>query len=235
MGFLSKLAPAAIGAGVGYFAGPQAGMAAYGGANSLFNKPKNPSNAAMPYLNQLSGIGHQTYDPYIQQGQRQGNALESQYSQMFQDPTAFLNSLQSGYEPSQGYQYRKETLGRELGNNAAAGGFSGTTEHNRAHGDLINGLLSQDMQGWLDNLLNIQGRGLQGAEGQSQRGFQASQGLGDYLGTGLGAQASYASGGQAYGNANRNLGNQNFMSSISKLFQDPTFLKKSGLGDYYGI
>jgi hypothetical protein len=173
----------------------------------------NPAKKAMPYLNQIPGVAHQAYDPYIQQGQRQGNALESQYSQMFQDPTAFLNALQSGYKPSEEYNYKSDILGRGLQNTAAAGGFAGTQEHQRGYGELINQLLSGDMQRWLENLMRIQGTGLAGAETQAGRGYQASTGLADTLGSNLAQQGGLAYQGQDW----RNRRNQAGFNSLANL------------------
>jgi hypothetical protein len=40
---------------------------------------QNPANAAQPYLQQIPGVGHQNYDPYIQQGQQAGQTLQGEY------------------------------------------------------------------------------------------------------------------------------------------------------------
>ena len=62
------------------------------GLKGLFGSTKgNPANSAMPYLNQIPGIGHQYFDPYVQQGQQVAPNLQAQYGQLTNDPTGFYN------------------------------------------------------------------------------------------------------------------------------------------------
>ncbi len=153
---------------------------------------KDPAAAAMPYLNQIPGIGKEAYNPFIQQGQQSSQITNPIYSQMAQDPSGFLNQMMNNYSPSEGYRFKEQALSRALGNTAAAGGMSGTQGHQMEQGDMIRGLLGQDQQQYLANLLGIQGQGLQGHEGNIGRGYGASGDLAGYLGTALGNQGGLA-------------------------------------------
>ncbi len=154
---------------------------------NIFKKDKTED--PMKYLNQIPDMARQQLDPYVQRGNQAHEMAQGQYNQMTQNPTDFLNQLMSGYQPSQGYQYRSNVLNRDMGNTAAAGGFAGTQEDQRQRAELINSLMGQDMQQYLGNVLGIQGTGLQGQEYTQNRGFGASTDLANILGTNLTQQA----------------------------------------------
>lgn len=174
--------------------------------DKIFGGGRNndPAAAAQPYLNQIPGVGHQAYDPYIQQGQRAGNVAEGQYNNLVNDPTAFINKILEMYKPSEGYQYQKEQLGKSLSNTAAAGGISGTPLDQQNQGQAVQGLLSNDMQQFLQNILGRYDKGLEGEQGLSNQGFKASGALGDVLGNNLSSQAGLAFQGAQQKNSNRN-------------------------------
>jgi hypothetical protein len=177
---------------------------------------KNPAESAMPYLNQIPGVGRQYHDPFIQAGQQAQGQTRPIYEQMAQDPTAFLNALMEGYTPSRGYQTREKVLSQALRNSAAQGGYAGTPYAQREQGELINDLLGGDQQQYLGNLMGIQGQGLGGLEGMIGRGYQSSGNLADYIGNALGNQ-----GGLAYqGQAQLNQGKYDQMRNRSQLWGD---------------
>jgi hypothetical protein len=163
----------------------------------------NPANAAMPYLNQIPQVGHNAYDPYISQGRGADARLGGEYESMMGDPTAFINKLMEGYEPSKGYQFQKGQLTNDMSNTAAAGGVAGTPldQMNQAEG--IQGLLSKDMQQYLTNALGIHTQGMEGEQGFSNRGYNASGSLADILGGSLNQQGGLAFQGQQQQNADR--------------------------------
>lgn len=171
------------------------------GVSGLGPMGENPANVAMPYLNQISGVGKQYYDPYISEGRNASNISNPIYERMASDPTEFINALMRGYKPSEGYRYKEDRLGRAISNTAAAGGFRGTPFEQEQQGQMISGLLGEDMQQFLQNILGVQGAGLQGEENRIGRGFQASGNLADYIGSNLGQQAGLAYQGQAGQNA----------------------------------
>lgn len=173
--------------------------------SSIFGSGNNnPANKAMPYFQQIPGIAHQTYDPYVQQGQEAGKIAQGQYSQMAQDPTAFINHLMEGYKPSEGYQYNQKEMMNAANNSAAAGGMVGTPQDQIGREKLTQGLLSQDMQQWLNNLMGAQGVGLQGEQNMYNTGAQASGAMGSDIMNAMGTQGSLAFQGQANQNQSRN-------------------------------
>jgi hypothetical protein len=171
--------------------------------SQLFHGGKNPAEAASPYLNQIPGVGREAYDPYIQQGKQAGETLGGEYGKML-DPQAFLDKLQGGYKPSEGYQFKHQELERGLGNTAASGGFAGTPMHQQAYGEMTDKLLSGDMQEYLQNALGIYGQGIAGEQGMYDKGFQSSGSLADFLGNNLTQQGGLAFQGQQQQNANQN-------------------------------
>lgn len=159
-----------------------------------FGKAKytDPAAAAQPYLSQIPQVGHQTYDPYVNRGNQAANTINPLYERFATDPRGYLDELMSGYEPSQGYQKRKEELTRAAGNTAAAGGYRGTPSDIRNQTEIVNGLLSEDMQQFLQNIFGIQNTGLQGEQGFSNTGFNASNNLADIVGNSLNQQGGLA-------------------------------------------
>lgn len=172
--------------------------------SNLFGGGANPMNDANQYLNQIPGVAHQGYDPYVNAGKDASGKTKSAYEGLMDDPTGFINKLMEGYKPSEGYQFQKDQLTKEMGNTAAAGGIAGTNfdQMNQAQG--VQGLLSKDMQQFLQNVLGRYDKGLEGEEGIATRGYDASGKLTDALGGALNQQ-----GGLAFQNAQQNNKNRN--------------------------
>lgn len=160
--------------------------------SELFGGGKNPSDAANQYLNKIPDVGHQYYDPYINQGQESGMNAHHEYDSMTKDPTGFINKLMEQYQPSQGYQFQKGQLEKALGSAAAAGGVAGTPLDQMNQGQAIQGLLSGDMQQFLQNALNAHTQGLTGQENEATRGFNASGNMADLMGGSLNQQGGIA-------------------------------------------
>lgn len=153
---------------------------------------KSPMDEANKYLNQIPGVGHQGYDPYVNAGLDASGKTKSQYENLMNDPTGFINKLMEGYKPSEGYQFQKDQLTKELGNTAASGGVAGTPLDQMNQGEGIQKLLSGDMQQFLQNVLGAFGKGLTGEEGIAERGFDANKNLTDLLGGALNQQGELA-------------------------------------------
>lgn len=170
---------------------------------------KNPMDAANQYLNQIPGVAHQGYDPYVNAGLDASGKTKSKYEDLMNDPTGFINKLMEGYKPSEGYQFQKEQLTKELGNTAAAGGIAGTPQDQMNQGEGIQKLLSGDMQQFLKNVLGVFDTGLEGEEGVANRGYDASGKLTDALGSALNQQ-----GGLAFQDAQQKNKNKNDMWSM---------------------
>jgi hypothetical protein len=169
----------------------------------------NPMDAANQYLNQIPGVAHQGYDDYINAGKDASGKTKSQYEDMMNDPTGFINKIMEQYKESEGYGFAKDRLTKEMGNAAAMGGIAGTPldQMNQAEG--VQGLLSKDMQQFLQNALGRYDKGLEGEEGIADRGYDASGKLTDALGGALNQQ-----GGLAFNNAQQKNKNRNDMWSM---------------------
>ena len=165
--------------------------------SKLFGGGRNPADAAMPYLNQIPGVAHQGYDPYVNAGRTASGKTQGAYEGLMNDPSGFIDNLMKNYKTSEGYNFQKDILGKEMSNTAAAGGIAGTPldQMNQAQG--VQGLLSKDMQQYLSNVLGRYDTGLKGEEGIAGRGYDASGKLTDALGGALNQQGGLAFQGQS--------------------------------------
>lgn len=162
-------------------------------AGSLFGgKGKYTGASPEDHLQQASQMGRETFDPYIKRGFGAQEQASGQYGKMAGNPMDFLNQIISGYKPSEGYKFKEKHALNAARNSAAAGGISGTYNDQLGQSELVNGLLDQDMQQWLQNVLGIQGAGLGGLENEAGRGFGASQSLAELLGNISGSRAGLA-------------------------------------------
>ena len=180
--------------------------------DKIFGGKSNPMGEANNYLNQIPGVAHAGYDPYVNEGRDASGKTKSTYESLMSDPQGFIDSLLKNYKNSEGYNFQKGELTKELGNAAASGGIAGTPLDQQNQGQAIQGLLSKDMQQYLENALGVFGKGLAGEEGIATRGYDASGKLTDTLGTTLGSQAS-----SAFNNAQQN--NKDRNDWINKLIQ----------------
>lgn len=208
---VGRIAPAAIGFGLGGpmggLIGAGLGMAAGrgglggggggGGGGPVYQPGPNPAGAAMPYLNRIPQEVRPYYEPYIEGGREASDIQDPLHQAMAASPDAFLKTIMEGYEPSRGYQFKKGEMERAINNNAGHGGFIGTPHNQRQQAELVQGLLSEDMQQFLSNILGTQNTGLEGLERRTNRGFEASTGYGDIVGSTLGSQAGLGYQGQA--------------------------------------
>lgn len=169
----------------------------------------------MPYLEQIPGVAHAGYDPYISQGRRAGETLEAEYGKQL-DPATFLSKLQETYTPSAGYQTKKDELMKQLGAVAAAGGYSGTPMAQHQYGTEAERLLSGDMQQYLQNALGIYGQGIAGTQDFYNKGYGASGALTDALAGNLTQQGTLAFTGQQQQNMNRQAMINNFIKALGQ-------------------
>lgn len=176
---------------------------------------RDPAKDANRYLDKIPGVGHDAYDPFINQGREAGGILKDQYGRML-DPTKYMDDIMKNYKMSQGATYKRDQLGKGIGNTAAAGGVAGTPEHQREYGEMSDNIMSEDMDQYLQNALGINDRGIRGEEGFYDKGFQASGSLADMLASMFGSKAglAYQSGTQK--NANEQALMQSLMKMLSK-------------------
>lgn len=165
--------------------------AGLGLATSLFNanRDRNRARDEEQRMSRIADIGRQTYTPYINRGNQSQELASGAYSQMLNDPSSFVEQIMASYQPSKGYDFRKKNAMNAARNSAAAGGFSGTYNDQAQQSELADGLLSQDMQQYLQNILGVHGTGLAGHQNVANMGYNAAGSLADYTGNAYGAQA----------------------------------------------
>lgn len=199
-------------------------------ASNLFKGGKNPHEEALPYLNAIPQFGREAYNPFIQQGQYAQNQLTPHYEQFTHNPVDYLNQVLGQYEPSTGYQHRYQQAMKGANAAAASGGFAGNDQDQIARAKLVNSLMGEDQQQFLQNVLGIQGAGIQGLEGQVGRGFQAAGGLADYLGGSYGQLAGSAS----QGRAQKNASHQALMNALIQAGAGAAGAYAGGMGGGFG-
>lgn len=181
---------------------------------------QNPSDAASRYFEQIPGMVKPYYDPYIEQGRQASGIANPIYQRMAEDPSQFLDALMRNYSPSEGFKFKEKNLIRNAQNTAAQGGYAGTPYAQMEQSEMVNGLLSGDMQQFLSNLMGVQGRGLEGQERRVGRGYDASSALSDALAGNMAQRGNLAYQGQAQMNQNaldRSTRNANFLGDIFKV------------------
>lgn len=164
--------------------------------DSLFGT-SDPSKGAMKYLNKIPGMAQNTFNPYIEAGNRQLPGLEDQYSQLINDPGARMNQIGAGYQQSPGFQFAMQQALQGAGNAAAAGGMAGSPQHEQQNMQLATNLADQDYNQYLQNALGLYGEGLQGSQGLYNMGYGASNSLADMLANAYGSQANLSYAGAA--------------------------------------
>lgn len=189
---------------------------------------EDPSKKAMPYLDKIPGTISPYYDPYISKGNQAlngysnqsmqnaslGNGLNNTYGQMMNDPSSIYNKIGEGYTSSPGYNFALQQALGAINNSAAAGGMTGTPQHQQNAGQMATNLANQDYERYFQNALGLFGGGLQGQQGMynqgyqglgnlSQMGYGASNQLAQSLGQNLQNQAGLEYAGQANQNQSR--------------------------------
>ena len=172
----------------------------------------DPAKAANKYSQQIPGVGHKYYDPYIDEGRGAGTRLQGEYNKML-DPTAFMNSIMGNYKESEGARYGRDKLGREIGATAAAGGIAGSPYHQREYGEMAGDIMSKDMHQYLQDALGIYGGGISGEQDIYHKGFDASGSLADLLAGNLNSQGTMAFAGAQQKNMDR----QALLNALTKM------------------
>jgi hypothetical protein len=163
-----------------------------GGLYNLLSKGSGIPEAANKYLNQIPGAMQPYYQPYIGAGQNALGQLMGQYGQLTGSTGDVYNKLASGYQQSPGFQSAlKQALGA-AGNQAAAGGMTGTPQAQLQAADVAGTLSQRDFGDYMNRMQNLYSTGLQGMSGINQMGFGASSDYANMLGSLLGQQGQYA-------------------------------------------
>ena len=166
------------------------------GIGQMFAPWKNPSNAAMPSMNQIPGQIQKYMDPTFQAGQRQLPGLEHQYGQLMNDPGSRLNEIGQGYHQSPGFQFALQQALQGGNHAAAAGGMAGSPQHEQQNMGLATNLANQDYNSWMGNALGLYGQGMAGSQGLYDTGAHMGQSIGEDMSSYLANKAKLAYEGQ---------------------------------------
>lgn len=128
----------------------------------------------MPYLEQVPDVVDKYYQPIIDLGTSQGNAAAGTYSQMAQNPAAFIDNLMGSYNQSNYSKYQEDEMTDAASAAAAQGGYSGTQQDVKNQEEITQGLLSKDEQQYLNNLMRSINTGLGGEQQMYNLGVGAS-------------------------------------------------------------
>jgi len=164
--------------------------------DKIFGGGKNPADAAMPYVNQISDTAKQNYNPYIDRGNQAYNKMQPNLDEMSTDPMAYYDKIFKGYEPSKSYQLQRDEMQRAAGNSAAAGGQRGSLGDITNQARLTDTLMGNDMQQWFKNVMGIQDKGMEGEGHLYDTGYDASKNLEGDEANALGEQGQLAFQGQ---------------------------------------
>lgn len=169
-----------------------AGKMTVPGLFGMFDEYDNPADDAMGYMNQIPGQLHQSFDPYINAGNRALPGLEGQYNQLMNDPGGRLNQIGQGYHQSPGFQFALQQALQGAGHAQAAGGMAGSPQHEQMNMELATQLGNKDYSDWIHNAMMMYGQGLQGNQGLYDTGANAGMRLGENLGSVMGNQGNLA-------------------------------------------
>ena len=153
---------------------------------------KNPADSAMPYMQQIPGQMHQQFDPYVNAGQKALPTMQSQYSQLLNDPGGKINSIGQSYQQSPGFDFQLQKALEAGKHAAAAGGYAGSPMHEFQSMQTATGLANQDFNQWLSQALGAYGKGLGGEESLYGTGANASNNLAQLIAEAMGKQGELA-------------------------------------------
>ena len=198
---------------MGFFDG-LAGIA--GGIMGLTDK--NPSDAAGDYLDKIPDELKPYYQPYIDAGLMSMGIGQDAYSKLLSDPGAMYNKIASGYKESPGFEFNEDQAMKGIQNAAAAGGMTGSPEHQQMAGQMASSLASNDFNKYLSNALGLYGKGLSGMQGMTSLGYGASSGLAENLASAMLSQSQNAYAGQQSENQSFGSGIGDIIGGIGSFF-----------------
>lgn len=187
------------------------------GLYGLFGDYNNPSESAMPYLNQIPGAASQHLMPWEQAGAQTLSQLQGQYGSLVNNPGQKLNQMGSNFQQSPGFQFALQQALQGAGHAAAAGGMAGSPQHEQQNMQLATNLGNQDYYNWLGHATGLYGEGLHGLQGMSQQGQQAGGSLADLISQNLSERGNLAYQGAANANMNQSNAFNNLFSGLGNL------------------
>lgn len=171
---------------------------------------QNPANSAMPYYNQIMNTNQKYLNPYNQMGQKAGQNLQGQYSQLMNNPGAVFNQIGQSYHQSPGFQFALHQALNAGNNSAAAGGMAGSPQNTQQNMQLATNMGNQDYYNYMDHAMNMYGMGLQGEQGMYGQGEEAANNLSENISQAL----SQMGAAQYYGQAGQNQAQGNSMNNL---------------------
>ncbi len=161
-------------------------------------------------LDQIPDQLKQYLMPYINAGQGALGKVGPEYDKLMADPNELIKRIGGGYQESPGYQWRKDQGLNAIQNAQAAGGMTGTGQHQQMAGELAGNLANQDYNNYMNQALGLYGAGLQGNQGLAEMGQRSGSSLGENL-----AQMLYQRGKLNYERgASKNKSNSGLFSDI---------------------
>jgi hypothetical protein len=174
----------------------------------MLHPGKNPATAANNTIGQIPGQVKPYYQPYMDSGKTALNNLQGQNTSLLNGTKQ--NELGAGYKESPGYQYALQQA-LQAGNNAsAAGGMSGTPQHQELNMDAASGLASRDYNNYMDRQNNLYNTGYGGTQNLNAQGYDANNQMGTTQANVTGQQGAY----NFMGQQGQNQGQQQGMSNI---------------------
>ena len=155
-------------------------------------------NQGLGYAEGRTGEANDLLNPYRRMGMMSAAPLMRFSRQTITDPGSYYNNMMSGYETSPAAQAQM-AASQEAAMNAASasGGLGGTNMYNQIQQD-AQGIMAQDSQRYMDNLMNLQRQGLGVGQNIFNTGYGASgQQAQNLHQTGLAGLRAYSSMGQA--------------------------------------
>lgn len=145
----------------------------FGSNNNAFNQYNNYMQQGegdiTNYLNQAEGY----MSPYRQAGQFGLSGYEGLLGQM-SDPAAYYNKIASGYQMSPGAQFRMNTGMDAVKNAMMAQGLGGSGAQAKALTNYTQGVINQDQQNYINQVLGIGRTDLSGYGDLSHIGYGAA-------------------------------------------------------------
>ena len=190
---------------------------------------RDPNKAANKYLDQIPDELKKYLQPYIDAGRGAYghlNDISGEYEKMYQDPNAIISRIGEGYKESPGFRWKLNQGENAINNASAAGGMTGTGQHQQQAGELANNLASQDFNDFMERALGLRREGLTGRTGIEQDIFAKGYGASGDLAASL-ANLLNQRGGLAYQDAKNS--NQQWSDAISSLMSNA-----SGIAKFFG-
>jgi hypothetical protein len=185
--------------------------------DTLFPSYNNPANSAKSYYDQVPGVLHEGYDPYVQAGGDSMASFQEQLKRMTENPTGIVDDIGSHYEQSPGYQSNVDAATKAAMNAGAANGQAGSPAEQEALAKQISGYASQDYNNYVNQGLGEYNAGVSGYGKMTDMGYQASTGLADSLANSLMTQGNLQYAGQMNMNNNKSSNNAAIMGAAGSM------------------